>query len=108
VIIESVGAGQALLQEIQHKIRQMESEPFLLRWSNPKEDKATRFMGETPEIESGRVFLPKSAAWLEEFQRELLNFPNGLHDDQVDSLTLFLRWDRAKYRYRHRYGAVVA
>jgi len=102
VIIESVGAGQALCQQIQHEIRQMEQRLFVLHWSTPKEDKATRFMGETSEIEAGRVFLPTSADWLKEFQRELLNFPNGLHDDQVDSLTLFLRWDSAKYRYRHR------
>lgn len=102
VLIESVGAGQALRQQIEHACNQMAQKPFKLHWETPKEDKATRFMAETPEIEAGRVYLPESALWLEEFQRELLNFPNGLHDDQVDSLTLFLRWDRARYRYKIR------
>ncbi len=56
-------------------------------------------MAESSEISAGRVYLPESAEWLEIFQKELLNFPNGLHDDQVDSLTLLLQWDRARYRY---------
>ena len=31
------------------------------------------------------MFLPESAPWLKDFQNELLAFPNGRHDDQVDS-----------------------
>jgi predicted phage terminase large subunit-like protein len=30
--------------------------------------------------------------WVEEFINELLTFPNGRHDDQVDSLVQALRW----------------
>ena len=33
-----------------------------------------------------------SAPWLGEFLTELLSFPNGRHDDQVDSVSQFLRW----------------
>jgi predicted phage terminase large subunit-like protein len=80
----------------------MSDRPFLLNYSIPKHDKATRLMSQTSEIEAGRVYLPKNAEWLEEFRRELLNFPNGVHDDQVDSLTLFLKWDESRYRYRNR------
>lgn len=36
------------------------------------------------------VFLPKHAPWLETFEKELIAFPNGKHDDQVDSLSQFL------------------
>jgi predicted phage terminase large subunit-like protein len=36
--------------------------------------------------------LPNSAPWLGEFLTELLSFPNGRHDDQVDSVSQFLRW----------------
>lgn len=32
----------------------------------------------------GKVFFPEEAPWLEEFESELLDFPNGSHDDQVD------------------------
>ncbi len=107
VVIEAVSAGQALLQQIQEESRHMATKPFLLHWSNPRLDKATRLMGETSEIEAGRVYLPESADWLEEFQRELLNFPNGVHDDQVDSLTQFLRWDRRNYRFRRHSAAAL-
>jgi len=36
--------------------------------------------------------VPENAPWLAEFQREVSLFPNGKHDDQVDSMTQFLRW----------------
>ncbi len=48
---------------------------------------------QSAKIEAGRVYLPKSAAWL----GELLSFPNGRHDDQVDSVTQFLRWLQDAY-----------
>jgi len=106
VIIEAVGAGCALHQQIEHELRTMPQRQFRLSFSKPKEDKATRLMGESSEINAGRVFLPLAAAWLEEFKRELLNFPNGVHDDQVDSLTQFLRWDRRFYRHRSHCSAM--
>ncbi len=37
-------------------------------------------------MEQGKVLLPQHALWLEAFQSELLAFPNGAHDDQVDVL----------------------
>jgi len=106
VIIEAVGAGIALHQQIEHELRTKPQQQFSLRYSKPKEDKATRLMGESSEINAGRVYLPRSAEWLEEFKRELLNFPNGVHDDQVDSLTQFLRWDRRFYRHKPQCSAM--
>lgn len=38
------------------------------------------------------MFLPQEAAWLAEFENELLSFPYSKHDDQVDSMTQFIRW----------------
>jgi hypothetical protein len=32
------------------------------------------------------------ASWLDAFQREILQFPNGRHDDQIDSLSQYLSW----------------
>ncbi|MFN3269575.1 MAG: hypothetical protein ACK42G_03200, partial [Candidatus Kapaibacteriota bacterium] len=34
----------------------------------------------------GKVFFRLGTSWLEEFERELLQFPDGNHDDQVDAL----------------------
>ena len=36
--------------------------------------------------------LPLNSTWLSDFQAELLQFPHGRHDDQVDSLSQFLGW----------------
>jgi len=34
----------------------------------------------------------RKAPWLQDFQTEILQFPNGRFDDQVDSLSQFLGW----------------
>ena len=49
--------------------------------------KADRMVAQTAKIEAGHVYLPKKAPWLAEFLSELLGFPNGRHDDQVDSVS---------------------
>jgi phage terminase large subunit-like protein len=43
-------------------------------------------------FEAGLVLLPKEAPWLADLEAELLAFPNGRYDDQVDALLLFLDW----------------
>lgn len=86
VLIEDKGAGTSLIQELRR-----ESDLSVIDFV-PKDDKATRLMAITPAIEAGRVFLPKEAHWLAEFQQEMERFPRGRHDDQVDSLSQFLTW----------------
>ena len=51
-----------------------------------------RMEAQTARIEAGQVFLPKGAPWLAVFLDELLAFPRGRHDDQVDSVSQFLKW----------------
>ena len=66
---------------------------------NPKEDKVTRMSTQSARIEAGYVLLPERATWLQDFQSEITQFPNGVHDDQVDSLSQFLWWvERRKRR----------
>ena len=52
----------------------------------------TRMVAESARIEAGHVVLPRDAPWLGEFLNELMAFPNGRHDDQVDSVSQFLSW----------------
>ena len=40
---------------------------------------------QTALIESGRVWLPADADWVQSYLHELVLFPNARHDDQVDS-----------------------
>jgi predicted phage terminase large subunit-like protein len=42
-------------------------------------------------IESGNVYLPSKAEWLDAFLLELSTFPNAVNDDQVDALSLALK-----------------
>ena len=50
-------------------------------------------------FESGNIWLPKEAPWLADFQSELLAFPNGKYDDQVDALLPLLDWFATSIRY---------
>jgi predicted phage terminase large subunit-like protein len=58
----------------------------------PETDKVTRMHAQSARIEAGHVYLPLRAEWLEDFRTELLPFPKGRYDDQVDSLSQFLNW----------------
>ncbi len=86
VLIEDKASGTHLIQDLKHdgKVR-----PIAVQ---PEGDKVTRMSARSAKIEAGYVLLPESAAWLQDFQTEILQFPHGRHDDQVDSLSQFLAW----------------
>jgi len=77
--------------------------PFLVRRMNERgtycyrkaytssSDKPTRARSIQARMASGKVFFPRNAHWLADLEREVLRFPNGKHDDQVDVLSLFGR-----------------
>src|SRR6202043_412083 len=58
----------------------------------PTTDKTMRLNAQTAIIENGFVYIPEAAPWLAEYLHELTVFPNGKHDDQVDSTAQFLDW----------------
>ena len=91
IIIENANAGMGLIQDLQTNCHTLQ-----IKGMTPKGDKSTRMIQVTPILETGKVILPKDAPWLPEFQSELVHFPNGKFDDQVDSLSQFLEW------FRHR------
>ena len=37
------------------------------------------------------TFLKKLADWLIEFEKELVSFPSGTHDDQIDAFIAYAR-----------------
>ena len=57
----------------------------------PDRDKVARALPATAALEGGRVLLPRQAPWLRDFVSEVLAFPNGVHDDQVDVLAYAVR-----------------
>lgn len=54
----------------------------------PTRDKQTRAQAIQGRMAMGKVFLPAFAPWFQDAKDELLNFPNGTHDDFVD----FIAW----------------
>lgn len=48
-------------------------------------DKVERAQDIAPSIDAGLVYLPADAPWLSDFLAEHGQFPNGAHDDQVDT-----------------------
>jgi predicted phage terminase large subunit-like protein len=57
----------------------------------PEGDKIMRMSAQTMHIEAGSVLLPRQAPWLEEVRHEVLAFPNGRYNDQVDALSQALK-----------------
>lgn len=49
-------------------------------------DKQTRARPIQGRMEQGKVFFPRGAVWVEALVSEMLSFPMGKHDDQVDML----------------------
>jgi hypothetical protein len=47
---------------------------------------------QSAKIEAGAVHLPRQAPWLDDLKAELLAFPHGPHDDQVDAIAQALAW----------------
>ena len=47
---------------------------------------------QSAKFEARQVYLAKDAHWHAEFLSEMLAFPNGHHDDQVDSVSQLLTW----------------
>lgn len=54
-------------------------------------DKGTRAQSFRGRMSQGKVFFRRHSAWRLAFEAELLSFPAGKHDDQVDCLSLFGR-----------------
>ena len=83
VVMEDAGAGAMLLQQIRG--RRLPMIPV-----TPVKDKRFRAGVVAPLVERGDVRLPVYAPWLEDFMGELLGFPAGRHDDQVDAFVHLL------------------
>ncbi len=86
VLIEDKSSGTQLIQDLRHE---HSLHPIAI---TPVEDKVTRMSAQSAKIEAGRVLVPASAPWLHDFQTEILQFPHGRHDDQIDSVSQFLGW----------------
>jgi len=96
IIIEDKDSGIALIQDLRHQNLDV---PYPTSFT-PETDKVTRMSAQSAKIEGSHVFLPRHAKWLDDFRAELLQFPYGRYDDQVDSMSQFLNWIDLRKRNR--------
>lgn len=93
-LVEDKASGQQLIQTLRSEDHRGVPMPIA---RTPLQDKFSRAEGTSSMVEAGQVFLPKEAPWLAEFKSELLAFPNGKFDDQVDAFTQLLDWVRSRW-----------
>ena len=92
LLVEDKGTGTSLIQDLQYRHR------IGAIARKPEGDKETRLSTASLIIESGKVHFPREAPWLGDFLDEVLRFPQTKFDDQVDSLSQYLIWDRERSR----------
>jgi predicted phage terminase large subunit-like protein len=90
VLIEDKASGTQLIQEL------ITDGCYGVTPYQPTCDKIMRLNAQTAMIETF-VYIPEAAPWLAEYLHELMVFPNGKHDDQVDSTAQFLDWFKKPY-----------
>jgi predicted phage terminase large subunit-like protein len=83
ILVEDTGTGAALSHDLRKAGR-------FVTAVRPTQNKVARLTAALSKITAGVVHLPKSAPWLSAFETELFTFPDGAHDDQVDTLTQVL------------------
>jgi|SRR5947207_7978296 len=95
ILIEKAGPGLHLIQELRANPAPGIPLPIGIK---PESDKLTRMAAQCARFEAGQVHLPKQASWLSEFLHEMFAFPNARHDDQIDSVSQFLKWAETRSR----------
>jgi predicted phage terminase large subunit-like protein len=91
IVIEDASTGIALAQDLKKGGR------YRVRPVPVDRDKVTRLYVQAAKFEAGRVYFPKSAPYLPDLEAELLTFPQGKFDDQVDSITQALAFKAFGY-----------
>jgi predicted phage terminase large subunit-like protein len=99
ILIEDAGSGTSLYQDLYEQ-----NIPAMA--IKPEGDKVMRMSAQTAKIEAGAVHLPRHAPWLDDLRTELLAFPQGVHDDQVDSISQALNWMSSRPRNRLLFTSV--
>jgi predicted phage terminase large subunit-like protein len=84
MVIEDKANGPAVIESMSREFQ------GVIAWSPGAESKESRAFAVLSILEGGNVFIPRFAGWRELFIHELIMFPNGSHDDQVDTLTMAL------------------
>ena len=84
ILIEDTASGSALISQARSRL------PYVVKGVVPKGTKFDRFRQHFNLIKQGRIHLPEGADWATDWIDEIVAFPNGEYDDQVDALSMYL------------------
>lgn len=87
--VESFGYQLSIVQQILE--RRIPVSPSYL-----KGDKYAKALAVVPFFEAGKIYFNRDAVYLSELEEEMIEFPNGDHDDQVDMISLIIEAISAK------------
>ncbi|HIK66301.1 MAG TPA: terminase [Henriciella marina] len=89
ILVEKAATGTPLIDDLRDEGGAYIPSPIGI---TPKGSKEQRAALVSPRIEAGDIFLPTQAVWRDAFVHEVIAFPAGTHDDQVDALVQLLSW----------------
>jgi predicted phage terminase large subunit-like protein len=90
ILIEEAGLGRTLIKDLN-------AAGLPAVGVIPEGGKLARVSFQLEKFTNGQVFLPRKAPWLVDFENELLAFPNGPYDDQVDAVIQALAYEPTTY-----------
>jgi predicted phage terminase large subunit-like protein len=93
ILVEDKGSGTQYIQT-----RRGKAPAPVIAIDVGQNTKEFRFDGVIPMFEAGDILLPNSTIWLPDYEAELIGFPFGKHDDQVDATSQYLDWARIRRR----------
>jgi predicted phage terminase large subunit-like protein len=95
ILIEDASTGISLAQELQRAPCYYGVQAIPIH-----HDKIGRLFVQQGKFAAGLVKFPRNAPFLPDLEAELLTFPQGKHDDQVDSISQALAHEGLSYNIR--------
>lgn len=92
--VESAGYQLALIQ----MLKRQTSLPITKLKAD--KDKLSRALPLSAKMESGLVYYPTDSLWYSDLEKEMLQFPAGEHDDQVDALAYGILQTSMRNKFR--------
>jgi len=92
LLIEDTVNGCALIQEL------TSTTMLPIKPIDPHGDKQIRLEACTPLFANKKIFFPKNASWLYDYIQEMISFPTGTNNDQVDSTSQALNFIQNRFQ----------
>lgn len=95
ILIEDKASGIVMIQQLQDETK-LNIIPVQVH-----NDKTVRLRDASPTIESGNIYFPRRRDFSLPTIDNMCIFPNGKHDDDVDSITQFINWIKVNFNSKN-------